>query len=333
MASKIFGGANLSEIARATRRRSDAPGADPSGRTSEKLSAGRPVLAAAELALTGRVVPPLERENIFSVDPKRARAWAHHNRTAAWYTRDRCQDLIESIAKDGQQEPAVARKLAGDPNFDYELIYGMRRRFACEFLNARLKLRVIEADDARAAVLMHIENADRQDITPMERALSFHSQLEARIFPTQEALSDAIGLTKGQVSKLVKAATLMRQGTISQLFPDKSTVPVDAAYKLATLWDRPGAKEVILKAAQNLLQRERAGRAAADLLKVLLASLDRSKKFDPVQKQYNLGTAGRVIVTRNARGKVTLAFPQGLAGVEKADVVAAVEQIVRDLGD
>jgi len=326
MASKIFGGANLSDIARSTRERPDGLAI-----AAEKASPGRPVMAAAELALTGRVVPALERENIFSVEPRRCRPWAYHNRGAIWYTRDRCQDLIESIAKDGQQEPAVARKLVGDPSFDYELIYGMRRRFACEFLNAKLKLRVIEADDARAAVLMHIENADRQDITPMERALSFQSQLEAKIFPTQEALSDAIGLTKGQVSKLVKAATLMRQGTISQLFPDKSTVPVDATYKLATLWDRPGAKEVILKAAQNLLQKERAGRSAADLLKALLSSLDRSKKFDPVQKQYNLGTAGRVIVTRNARGKVTLAFPQGLGGIGTSDVVAAVEQIVKDL--
>jgi hypothetical protein len=178
---------------------------------------------------------------------------------------------------------------------------------------------------------MHIENADRQDITPMERALSFQSQLEAKIFPTQDALSDAIGLTKGQVSKLVKAATLMRQGTISQLFPDKSTVPVDAAYKLATLWDRPGAKEVILKAAQNLLQKERAGRSPADLLKALIASLDRSRKFDPVQRHYNVGAAGRVIVTRNVRGKVTLAFPDGLVNVEKNAVLVAIEQIIKDL--
>jgi len=326
MASRIFGGANLSDIARAARER---PATSSEG---EKAAPGRPVSAAAELALTGRVVPPLERENIFHVDPKRCRAWSYHNRTAAWYTRDRCQDLIESIAKDGQQEPAVARKLVGDPNFDYELIYGMRRRFACEHLNARLKLRVIDADDARAAVLMHIENADRQDITPMERALSFQSQLEARIFPTQEALADAIGLTKGQVSKLVKAASLMRHATLTQLFVDKSAVPVDAAYKLATLWERPGAKEVILKAAQNLLQKERAGRSPVDLIKVLLASLDRSRKFEPVQKQYNLGTIGRVIVTRNARGKVTLAFPQGLTTIDKSAVVAAIEEIIKDLG-
>lgn len=326
MASRIFGGANLSDIARAARERPGAASAE-----ADKAGPGRPVLAAAELALTGRVAPPLERENVFSVEPRRCRAWAHHNRTSAWYTRDRCQDLIESIAKDGQQEPAVARKLAGDPNFDYELIYGMRRRFACEFLNTRLKVRIIEADDARAAVLMHIENADRQDITPMERAISFHSQLEARIFQTQDALADAIGLTKGQVSKLVKAATLMRQSTITQLFPDKSGVPVDAAYKLATLWERPGAKEVILKAAQNLLQKERAGRSPADTLKTLMASLDRSRKFDPIQKQYNLGAAGRVTVTRNARGKVTFAFPQGLAGVDSESVLKTMAQILREL--
>ena len=329
MASKIFGGANLSEIARAARER-PTEAAQPAA-PDRAATPGRPVLAAAELALTGRVVPPLERENIFFVDPKRCRAWAHHNRTAAWYTRDRCHDLIESIAKDGQQEPVVARKLSGDPHFDYELIYGMRRRFACEFLNARLKLRVIEADDARAAVLMHIENADRQDITPMERALSFQSQLDARIFPTQEALADAIGLTKGQVSKLIKAASLLRHPTLTQLFMDKSAVPVDAAYKLSTLWDRPGAKEVILKSAQNLLQRERGGRSPAELLKALISSLDRSRKFDPIQKQYNLGTAGRVTVTRNARGKVTLAFPQGLFGLDRTEVIQTVEQVLKDL--
>jgi ParB/RepB/Spo0J family partition protein len=326
MASRIFGGANLSDIARSARERPEA------ATGSEKTAPGRPVLAAAELALTGRVVPPLERENIFLVDPRRCRPWSYHNRTTAWYTRDRCQDLIESIAKDGQQEPAVARRLSGDSEFDYELIYGMRRRFACEHLNARLKLRVIEADDARAAVLMHIENADRQDITPMERAVSFLSQLEARIFPTQEALADAIGLTKGQVSKLVKAAGLMRHATLTQLFPDKSAVPVDAAYKLATLWERPGAKEVILKAAQNLLQKDRAGRSPVELLRVLLTSLDRSRRFEPMQKQYNLGAVGRVVVTRNARGKVTLAFPQGLTGVERVGVIAAIDQILKDLG-
>jgi ParB family transcriptional regulator, chromosome partitioning protein len=324
MASKIFGGANLSDIARSVKER-----ADPS--PFDKPTAARPVMATAEMALTGRLVPALERENIFSVEPKRCRPWKYHNRTPSWYTRERCQDLIESIAKDGQQEPVVARRLAGDAQFDYELIYGMRRRFACEYLNSKLKLRVIEADDTRAAVLMHIENADRQDITAMERALSFQAQLDARLFPTQEALADAIGLSKGQVAKMLKAATLMRQASIAQLFPDKSAIPVDQAYKLAALFERPGAKEVILKAAQNLGQKDRASREPRELLKALAESLDRSRKFDPVQRQYNVGTAGRLIVTRNAHGKLTLAFPKGVQGMVRAEVLSAVEQVLKDL--
>ena len=324
MASKLFGGANLSDIARSVKERGDPSPFDKPG-------SARPVVPAAELALTGRVTPELERENIFSVDPKRVRPWKYHNRTEAWYTRGRCEDLVDSIAKDGQQEPALARRVRGDPNFDYELIYGMRRRFACELLGKKLKLRVVEVDDAQAAVLMHIENADRQDITPMERALSFQTQIEAKVFATQEALAEAIGLSKGQVAKLLKAAGVLKHATLAGLFPDRSAIPVIQAYNLAMLLERPGAKEVILQAAKNLA-RDGERRAPPEVLRVLISSLDRSKKFEPVQKHYNVGASRRVIVTRNAKGKVTLAFPQGLKGVDKDEVIAAVEQIVKDLG-
>jgi ParB family chromosome partitioning protein len=324
MAGKLFGGTKLGDIARQVNERAEASPFD-------KPEAARPILPAAELALTGRIAPELERENIFLVDPRRVRPWAHHNRSTVWYTRERCQDLIDSIAKDEQQEPALARRLRGDPSFDYELIYGMRRRFACEVLGKKLRLRLVDADDARAAVLMHVENADRQDISPMERALSFQALIDGKVFTAQDALAEAMGLSKGQVSKMLKAAGLLRQAAIGGLFADKSLVPVEQAYKLASLLERPGAKEVILQAAKNLA-REGQGRTPPDVLRVLIGSLDRSKKFQPVQKQYNLGAARRVTVTRNARGKVTLAFAQGLAGVEKADVLRAVEEILKDLG-
>ena len=100
------------------------------------------------------------------------------------------------------------------------------------------------------------------------------------------------------------------------LFADKSAVPIEQAYKVATSLERPGAKEVILQAAKNLAREGEGKRAPSEVLRLLAGSLDRSKKFTPVQKQYNVGAAKRVTVTRSARGKVTLAFPQGLQGVE-----------------
>jgi len=323
--SKLFGGANLGDLAKSVKERgAPSPFANP--------NSVKPVLAAAELALTGRTAPQMERENIFSVDPKRARPWKYHNRTSGWYTKDRCQDLIDSIAKDGQQEPGLARKLSGDPDADYEVIYGMRRRFACEFLNAKFKLRVVDCDDTTAAVLMHIENANRQDITPMERALSFHQLVESKLFGTQDTLADAMGLSKAQVSKMLKAAQLLRHTTIGPLFPDQSAVPIEQAYKLTALLERPAAKEVIMQAAQNLARKKEGTRTPAETLRILITSLDRSRKFEPIQKHYNVGPSKRVVVTRNPKGKVTLAFPQGIQATSKEEILAAVAQIVDDLG-
>jgi ParB family chromosome partitioning protein len=322
--SRLFGGLNLKDVATQVRDRGE-------GSPLERSSA-QPTLAAAELALKGRAMPSLERENIHAVDPKRCRPWKFHNRTDAWYTRERCQDLIDSIAKDGQLEPALARRLDGDKDYDFELIFGMRRRFACEATGQKLKVRVVDADDARAAVLMHIENADRQDITPMERAISFQVQAEAKVFPTQEAMAEALGVSKGQVAKMIKAAGLLKNPSILALFPDRSVVPVELAYKLAALMERPGAKEVVLKAAQTLGSRGGAKRPAAEVLKSLLASLDRSKSFDVLRREYNVGAAGRVQVMRNPKGKVTLTFRTGLKAADREQVIATMEKILADLG-
>ena len=321
--SKLFGGLSLKDVATQVRDRGE-------GSPLER-SPAQPTLAAAEMALSGRSMPAMEREVVLAVEPKRCRPWKFHNRTDAWYTRERCQDLIDSIAKDGQLEPALARRLDGERDYDFELIFGMRRRFACEATGQKLKIRVVDAPDARAAVLMHIENADRQDITPMERAISFQVQAEAKVFATQEAMAEALGVSKGQVAKMIKAAALLKVPAIGALFQDRSVVPVEQAYKVAALMERPGAKEVVLKAAQNLAARGGAKRPPAEVLKALAASLDRSKAFEPVKREYNVGAAGRVQVTRNPRGKVTLAFPEGFKGVDRDAVVAAVDKILKDL--
>jgi ParB family transcriptional regulator, chromosome partitioning protein len=324
MASKLFGGMNLSEVAKQIKEKGD-----PSPYES---SPARPRVPAAELALTGRTSPMAERTNVLSVDPKRCRPWKYHNRSDSWYTKDRCQDLIDSVVKDGQLEPALARKVTGEADFDFELIYGMRRRFAAEFTHTKLKIRLTEADDAKAAVLMHIENADRQDITAMERALSFQQQLEAKIFATQEAMAEAFGLGSPQVTKLLKAAQLFRHAPIAQLFSDRSAVPVAPAYELVTLMERPGAKEVVLKAAQNLGARGEGGRTPAATLKYLATSLDRSRQVEPIKRDYNVGPSTRMTVVRNPKGKVTMTFPKGLRASDREGLLAAVEKLLKDLG-
>ena len=323
MASRLFGGAKLTDIAKEVKDRATV---------AVPESTQRARVPAAELAISGRSAATMERENILSVDPKRCRPWKYHNRTDAWYTKDGCQDLIDSMPRDGQMEPALGRRLQGDPNFDFELIYGLRRRFAAEATHTKLKLRVTDADDARCAVLMHIENADRQDITPMERALSFQQQLEAKIFSTQEAMAEAFGLGAPQVAKLLKAAQLFKHASIASLFANKRAVPVAASYELMTLMERPGAKDVIIRAAQNYAARGDVNKPPAALLKQLIASLDRSKRIEPLRREYHVGPATRMIVVRNPKGKVTLAFPKGLQEGEREGLITAIDSMLKDLG-
>jgi hypothetical protein len=59
---------------------------------------------------------------------------------------------------------------------------------------------------------MHIEHADRQDITLMERVMSFQGLLDGKVFATQERLGEKMNLSKGQISKMLKAAGLLRRG-------------------------------------------------------------------------------------------------------------------------
>jgi hypothetical protein len=131
---------------------------------------------------------------------------------------------------------------------------------------------------------------------------------------------------------MIKAAGLLKHPAIAALFPDRSVVPVEQAYKLAALMERPGAKEVVLKAAQTLGQKGAAKRPASEVLKQLIASLDRKTTHEVVRREYNVGAAGRVQVLRNPKGKVTLTFRTGLKAADREAVIATMEKILADLG-
>jgi hypothetical protein len=145
-------------------------------------------------------------------------------------------------------------------------------------------------------------------------------------------MAEAFGVSKGQVAKLLKAAQLLKVAAIGNLFPDKSAVPVEAAYNLAVMMERSGAKEVVIKSAQNWATRGEGGRPAAAVLKHLAASLDRSKRIEPMKRDYHLGPTTRMTAVRNPKGKVTLAFPKGLRAADKEGLLAAIDKLLKDLG-
>ena len=106
---------------------------------------------------------------ILEILPSQCKPWKHHDRDQAWLCKEKCQDLITSISKNGQMEPGLVRILHDDPQYSYEIIYGVRRWYACSQIpNQKFLAKVSMQNDKQCMVLMHSENADSKDISEFE---------------------------------------------------------------------------------------------------------------------------------------------------------------------
>jgi len=190
------------------------------------------------------------------VDPQDCKPWKFHNRDEAWMNPDKCKDLISSIRKNGQKFPVVARKLKDDPDGKtWEIIAGRRRWFACNHIGEKLKLKSIDASDRECAILMNLENKDRDDVSEFEDAISYRQQLDARLFDSQDDMAAALDLNKSKLSKMLAAAKITNHKDIIKLFDDITTLKVNPAYQLVILLEKSETnREVINQKAKNLFK-------------------------------------------------------------------------------
>ena len=127
-----------------------------------------------------------------SVDPNRCKMWSLADRFSSRITVESCRSLIEDITDSGQSHRALARPVRGPDSelYDYELIYGARRRFSCAYLEIDLQIEVDpQLTDEEAFRLMRSENIGRDDLTVYESALSHTRALTAGIYANQTDLA------------------------------------------------------------------------------------------------------------------------------------------------
>lgn len=239
------------------------------------------------------------KTNLIMIDPVRCYPWEFHNRNTAWLTKERCRDLITSIRDHGQVEPILVRVVKNDPNHDYEIIFGLRRWYACSQIpNQKILACVTEADDKTCAILMHTENANRKDITDFERACSFAQQMNRGLFSNQIELANAVGITQGFVSKLLKAATLLEYEWLKPFLENKLDIPIRYAYELAKLLKNPNSFERIkskVEALQIAFKQTGFVWTTPQLFKQLVQHAKKPQHKPQSQVLLNLGHQSQVI--------------------------------------
>ena len=127
--------------------------------------------------------------------------------------------LADSIRSAGLMQPILVRPTADG----YELIAGERRwRAAKQIGLTSIPALVRTVDDQSAAELALIENIQREDLNPMERAHALRRLVE-EFSLTHQQLAERVGLDRATVTNLLRlsdldpsTAELVRNGTLTQ---------------------------------------------------------------------------------------------------------------------
>lgn len=114
-------------------------------------------------------------------------------------------ELAESLKNNGLVQPPTVRKNSAGR---YELIAGERRLRAAQLAGwTKIRVTLIEADDQTAAVMTTTENLQREDLNPIEEAVSYKT-LQDRFNLTQQDVADKVGKGRATVANAVRLLEL-----------------------------------------------------------------------------------------------------------------------------
>lgn len=141
------------------------------------------------------------------------------NQPRKHFDADEITQLSESVKAHGILQPIVVRHLGER----YQIVAGERRlRAAQEAGLESVPIRVVNFNDQEALEAALVENIQRSDLNPIEKALGFKDYLD-RFNLNQEQLAKRLGLARSTVSNLVNLLELapevqdgIRLGQISE---------------------------------------------------------------------------------------------------------------------
>jgi len=121
------------------------------------------------------------------------------------FKEDELRELAESLKNNGLVQPPTVRKNAKGR---YELIAGERRLRAAQLAGwKKIRVTLVEADDLTAAAMTTTENLQREDLNPIEEAVSYRT-LQDDFHLTQQEVADRVGKGRATVANSVRLLEL-----------------------------------------------------------------------------------------------------------------------------
>lgn len=174
------------------------------------------------------------------VDPAKCRPWRMHNRDLDHLSEESCRDLIDSfLSAKKQRIPAIVRRLKNDPEFDFEIIAGVRRWWTVQWLRDHhhpefeYLVTIQNVTDEEAFRVSDVENRSRKDISDWERAKEYTIALAEFYEGSQSQMAEHLNLSKSWLSRLLDVARLPEDLVVA--FSDTHDITVRVARDIKPL--------------------------------------------------------------------------------------------------
>jgi ParB family chromosome partitioning protein len=167
------------------------------------------------------------------------------------------EDLAGSIKEKGILQPLVVRNVSSG----YELIVGERRWRAARL--AGIKQVPVVVKDVSGAELLEIaliENVQREDLNPLEKANAYH-RLMKEFGLTQKQVAKRVGQDRSTVANFLRLRNLPKpiQADITKnhlsMGHARALLGAETAAQQKTAWQRIVSQNLSVRAAENLVKK------------------------------------------------------------------------------
>lgn len=223
--------------------------------------------------------------------------------------------LAESLKEHDMLQPILVRVVGQR----YQLISGERRLRAAILAGWKtVPVRVREADDRLVAELAIVENLQRKDLNPIEKALSFKRYLDEH-HCTQEELARRLKLDRSTIANLMRLLELpqsildgIRTGAISAGHA-RAMLPLGDERAQSALAHRVEAEGLSVREIERLVQEQIATEDGEELPEVAKASkarrAKRSEQVAALEQEFRRALGTKVeILARGEKGKIVIHF-------------------------
>jgi ParB family chromosome partitioning protein len=236
------------------------------------------------------------------------------------FDEDEIARLCESIKNHGVLQPLVVRQVGEE----YQLIAGERRLRAAQKVGlAAVPVHVVNFNDQQVLEAALVENIQRSDLNPIEKAQGFKEYLD-RYHMTQDKLAARLGMDRSSVSNLVNLLSLppevqdaVRLGQIT-LGHAKILKGVGDAPKQVALCKEVMMKGLSVKALEVLVKQQKAEAAGA-------APESPVEEDPPLAEPVNEKTAHLLALENDLRQKLAVKFEIRVKGTDKGQIVIGFE--------